>query len=181
MKMKAVVRIVKGLIFVLIGLSMIGCERVKEVENLNVQDTKPVVEEKIENCEYCGYEKDNGECGACEGYEASAHLFDDGLNDTTRAIFEDHYKNCTFAHTPIYTSQEVTEPKAVCYTCGIEVDEATAHYNGRSYRCDGCYWAEQGLETPNAEATNCDACGTNNIEVMDSAGGYICNECGHCN
>lgn len=225
-KMKAVVKIVEGLIFIAIGLSMVGCEEAKEVENIAIQDTKPVVE----YCEYCGHEEENGECGACEGYEAAAHLFDDGLNDVTRAIYTEHYKNCKFEHTPIDAPQVVKEEskeiahdediepcviceefgfkkdmirmgdgyydefcyneitkveeeveKAVCYTCGVEVDEATAHYNGRSYRCEGCYWAEQGLETPNAEATKCDACGTTNIEVMDSAGGYICNECGHCN
>ena len=54
-------KLVKGLLVGFIALQMVGCEEAKEVENIEVQDTKPV-EENIGNlggeyykfCEYCG-------------------------------------------------------------------------------------------------------------------------------
>lgn len=201
-RMKAVIKIVEGLIFIAIGLSMVGCEEAKEVENIAIQDTKQVVE----YCEYCGgdlqggFEVDEnlvtpelkdfladlevryGDCGECQIYEVLVSQDIQELGEVNTKVALAHLDKCDAIHTPIDAPQVKEEvEKAVCYTCGVEVDEATAHYNGRSYRCEGCYWTEQGLETPNAEATKCDACGTTNIEVMDSAGGYICNECGHCN
>ena len=56
-KMKALVQIVRGVILLAMGLSLMGCEEAKEVENITIQDTKPVVEERVEDveglCHYC--------------------------------------------------------------------------------------------------------------------------------
>jgi len=54
-------KLVKGLLVGFIALQMVGCEEAKEVENIEVQDTKPF-EENVGNlggeyykfCEYCG-------------------------------------------------------------------------------------------------------------------------------
>ena len=56
-------KLVKGLLVGFIALQMVGCEEVKEVENLNIQDTNPVVEE-VENeyCDNCGNRLDYCEC-----------------------------------------------------------------------------------------------------------------------
>jgi hypothetical protein len=142
-KMKALVKIVKGVILLAMGLSLMGCEQVKEVENINIQDTNPVVE----YCEYCGHEEENGECGACEGYEAAAHLFDD-LNDVTRAIFTEHYKNCKFEHTPIDAPQVEEEVEAPTAMTAEEFDNA-----------------------------KCENCGHDVSDVIDNAGGYWCEAC----
>ena len=56
-------KLVKGLLVGFIALQMVGCEEAKEVENIEVQDTKPVVEE-VENeyCDDCGNRLDYCEC-----------------------------------------------------------------------------------------------------------------------
>ena len=249
----------------------VGCEEAKEVENINIQDTNPVVEEKVEDlgvCEFCGdttltgdkfnelvqasYDslakldmnkederekyfyrkrtlecqiKYNGctDCAMVEDFLLECHNV--GLKMPGEWV-DEHLEICNATHTNVENlpteepkvEEKVEVPvvkeepkKETCPMCLAEGDVDNMVRMGEAYYHQGCYeepvasakadeycyycdtdehngdecegatWAEQGLETPNAEATNCDACGTANIEVMDSAGGYICNECGHCN
>ena len=69
-----------------------------------------------------------------------------------------------------------------CYDCGEErfhINEVT--FNGRSFHC-GCEGEIMEVNEPAEvliEEGTCGVCGTSNIDIMDNAGGYMCNECGH--
>ena len=69
-----------------------------------------------------------------------------------------------------------------CYDCGNNYNiNSMNSFNGRSFHC-GCKEEEIMVNTEQealiTEGT-CGDCGTTNIDIMDNAGGYLCNECGH--
>lgn len=61
-------KVLKGLLIGVLVIGMTGCQEAKQVENIEVQDTKPVVEEKVEEkyenkyCADCGNRADYCEC-----------------------------------------------------------------------------------------------------------------------
>lgn len=103
-KMKALVQIVRGVILLAMGLSLMGCEEAKEVENLNIQDTKPVVEE-VENeyCDGCGNRLDFCECNEVEDevvfncincgeahLESQSYYNEDGMSACCEECYNDY-------------------------------------------------------------------------------------------
>ena len=155
-KMKAVVKIVEGLIFIAIGLSMVGCEEAKEVENLNIQDTKPVVEDGLNLetrvCEFCGettyktLDFVNEEIARQKETIAKTTDIDDKLEMTTYLEKFIAFKGCNNCIKADYEKDtKVEEPvkeepkKEVCPMCLEEDNVDNMVRIGEAYYHQGCY------------------------------------------
>ena len=135
-------KLVKGLLVGFIALQMVGCEEAKEVENIEVQDTKPVVKE-VENeyCDNCGDRLDYCECteeveepvveevDVVEGYiidhklslGENVDLCLAGLDEDKEALFYeivDYPIDCINTYTQTYTMQQIQK-----MMCDIYLDK----------------------------------------------------------
>ena len=197
-RMKAVVKIVEGLIFIAIGLSMVGCEEAKEVENIAIQDTKPVVEE-VENeyCDNCGNRLDYCECNEEPQVEdevvfncincGEAHLEsqsyynEDGMSACCEECYNDY----------VNAQVENINPtiKYECLDCHRWLCEDEML---NSTRCQDCYNTRLEIlnntpvedtiitpDDPRYNSTACIACGSYNTGLGEIEGfQFMCHDCG---
>ena len=179
-KMKALVQIVRGVILLAMGLSLMGCEQAKEVENINIQDTKPVVEEieevhYVRECEFCG---------------ARDNLTEEVFTEVANAMARDLAKE---KDTEKYRYKERAWVNYVnfkgCTDCILAQDnadftpeqsnEVTSHLT----TCTGPHTGKVSLEAPTAmtaeefDNAKCENCGHDVSDVIDNAGGYWCEAC----
>jgi len=135
-------KLVKGLLVGFIALQMVGCEEAKEVENIAIQDTKPVVEE-IENeyCDDCGNRLDYCECNEEPQVEEVAPVEDEVVFNCI---------NCGEAHLESQSYYNEDGMSACCEECyndyvnGAfeEVEDfevVTPEYKYGRRECKNCY------------------------------------------
>lgn len=188
-------KLVKGLLVGFIALQMVGCEEAKEVENLNIQDTNPVVEE-VENeyCDNCGNRLDYCECN--EEPQVEDELYYDCIQCGKRHTEADSYYNedgmsacsklCYYNYLDdmeeIYGRPEVVH-EFQCLTCkGFYTEEKMFN----ATECQDCYnrWLENATynDTPaelNARNT-CIKCGSDRLDYLGEGSDFShhCHDCG---
>ena len=145
-------KLVKGLLVGFIALQMVGCEEAKEVENIEVQDTKPVVEE-VENeyCDDCGNRLDFCECNEVEDevvfncvncgeahLESQSYFNENGMSACSEICYND-YVNGTYEEVeeePIYGIMPDMKMVRRCLNCQREYEYYDGYYeNACSDRC----------------------------------------------
>lgn len=198
-------KLVKGLLVGFIALQMVGCEEAKEVENIEVQDTNPVVEEVKPTCKNCGFElleedalnkfvAETQEYIANEKDEERAHVLQLKVNALLK------YNGCNMcADAEVLKGEEkveapvVEEPKEIahdediepCVICGEFEFKKDMIRMGDGYYDEFCYneITKVDEEAPTAmtaeefDNAKCENCGHDVSDVIDNAGGYWCEAC----
>jgi len=203
-------KLVKGLLVGFIALQMVGCEEAKEVENLNIQDTNPVVEEVKPTCKNCGFElleedalnkfvAETQEYIANEKDEERAHVLQLKVNALLK------YNGCNMcADTEVLKGEEKVEapvvkeePKEVahdediepCVICGEFEFKKDMIRMGDGYYDEFCYnevtKVEEEVEaTPEIieKAVSIDNCEACGTTNIEwmTNWDYMCHDCGHC-
>ena len=169
-------KLVKGLLVGCIALQMVGCEEAKEVENLNIQDTNPLIEQAKDLQEELEANDEYNE--AIKNYIATNGQDQEALRDAVGVALDKANETKEVAH------DEDIEPCVICGEFGFKKDMIRM---GDGYYDEFCYnevtKVDEEVEAPTAmtaeEFANakCENCGHDVSDVIDNAGGYWCEAC----
>ena len=179
-------KLVKGLLVGFIALQMVGCEEAKEVENIEVQDTKPVVEEieethYIRECQFCG----QGLYSSIEEVNIALHDLSDKIDHSTGAKRDEYIESFLLIQNFLGCS-ECMRVQDVCNNNTLthdefaneiaHVDTCTAPHK-YSMKGDVCGEAPTAMTAEEFDNAKCENCGHDVSNVIDNAGGYWCEAC----
>ena len=184
-------KLVKGLLVGFIALQMVGCEEAKEVENLNIQDTNPLIEQAKDLQEELEANDEYNE--AIKNYIASDGQDQEALRGAVGVALDK--ANETKVEEKVEAPVVKEEPKEVahdediepCVICGEFGFKKDMIRMGDGYYDEFCYnevtKVEEEVEAPTAmtaeefDNAKCENCGHDVSDVIDNAGGYWCEAC----
>ena len=160
-------KLVKGLLVGFIALQMVGCEEAKEVENLNIQDNNPLIEQAKDLQEELEANDEYNE--AIKNYIASDGQDQEALRDAV-GVALDKAKETKEVEKDPGVAQDYGYK---CCLCGIELHnyEQDPDAPADEQYCETCFY----------EARYCQDCGRKlgfcECDVVENA---KCGDCGAC-